>query len=259
MYSKNDGYIYFENPDEVNSLYYSEEEHGSNWEYFKDSSEWYVLHFLFFGKHYTKYRRRLTPEFKVRTEFREGDPVCWCGCNGVVQSYDRDASFPIRCRFKNIAHSFLSDGRDFIHHTRPSILHGHDVHRIEDSKYPVERSEHIAQILQAAQAGAQDLADRMFKTSQADEVAECIPHWIENIRLASEGEKIDRSPESCPLCRKYRCILFCSKGCPVYQETGEEACYGTPYESTADNTPESCIAMTNWLIELERKLRRAGK
>lgn len=44
------------------------------------------------------------------------------------------------------------------------------------------------------------------------------------------GTEVDHGEENCPLCEMF--ILKNCRGCPVYDRTGEEGCYGTPYRQT---------------------------
>src|SRR5262245_65088865 len=74
------------------------------------------------------------------------------------------------------------------------------------------------------------------------------------------GRAYSKGPENCPLCKLFwipipggvgglapeSCI-----GCPVYEDTGEPGCIGTPYEDYEnDNTQENAEAELEYLRSL---------
>ena len=238
MYSKDDGYIYFTDIEEAKALYKEEDE--ALWEIENDIHGWRCEHGYTFCCSAKYYRRRLTTDFRIRKEFRDGDPVCWAGANGVLRKQNWD-DYPILFVFGNEEFGFTADGKFKTWHKNPSLSHGHDS-TVDNQKYPVERVETEKAL------------------SQADEVAECIPYWQENLRLAIEGERIYWSPRTCCLCVKY---LGKSKGgchqCPIYKDTNEICCSATPYKKAISGNPKHVLEMLNFLIDLERRLRNDGK
>lgn len=241
MYSNDDGYIYFTDIEEAKALY--KEEGEALWEIENDIHGWRCEHGYTFCCSAKYYRRRLTTDFRIRKEFRDGDPVCWAGANGVIKPCHRLANgYHVFAEFKNdIGLGFTADGKFKTWHKNPSLSHGHDS-TVDNQKYPVER-------VKTEKA-----------MSQADEVAECIPHWQENLRLAIEGKGINGHGSNCPLCKKYHCSsTLLSSGCPIEQDTGLKGCAGTPWSDTTSGKPEHVLEMLNYLIDLERSLRKAGK
>ena len=242
MYSNDDGYIYFTDINEVKELY---DEDGSvvPWD-IGGHKCWKHYNIGKMGMSYPpeEYRRCLTSDFRIRKEFRKGDPVCAYGVNGVVDYVDNDILYPVMVEFSDEHGEFFNfDGKAYDWHKTPSLSHGHNS-TVDNQKYPVERVE------------------TKKAMSQADEVAECIPHWQENLRLAIKGEKINVSTRSCYLCVKY---LGKSKGdchqCPIYKDTNAICCSATPYRKSISGKPEHVLEMLNFLIDLERRLRKAGK
>jgi hypothetical protein len=244
MYSKDDGYIYFTDIEEAKALYKEEDE--ALWEIENDIHGWRCEHGYTFCCSAKYYRRRLTPGFRIRKEFRDGDPVCWCGANGVLIKQNW-GDYPILFVFGNEEFGFTADGKAKTWHKTPSLSHGHDS-TVDNQKYPVERVSECK-------------LNSVKKQSKADEVSVCIPHWQENLRLAIEGEKIDRSSRSCLLCVKYRGnkhLKDCTN-CPIREDTGATLCIKTPYYKTASGKPEHVLEMLNYLIDLARRLRNDGK
>ena len=238
MYSNDDGYIYFTDIEEAKALYKEEDE--ALWEIENDIHGWRCEHGYTFCCSAKYYRRCLTSDFRIRKEFREGDPVCWAGANGVLIKQNWD-DYPILFVFGNEEFGFTADGKAKTWHKKPSLSHGHDS-TVDNQKYPVER-------VKTEKA-----------MSQADEVAECIPHWQENLRLAIEGKAIINDGTHCSLCKKYHCARkVLPSGCPIEQDTGLKGCAGTPWSDTNSGKPEHVLEMLNYLIYLERRLRKAGK
>ena len=241
MYSKDDGYIYFDDIEEVKALYREDENGLWGALLMSNYNAWFGLtNNPRFNCEASLYRRRLTTDFRIRKEFRDGDPVCWAGANGVLRKQNWD-DYPILFVFGNEEFGFTADGKFKTWHKNPSLSHGHDS-TVDNQKYPVERVETEKAL------------------SQADEVAECIPYWQENLRLAIEGERIYWSPRTCCLCVKY---LGKSKGgchqCPIYKDTNEICCSATPYKKAISGNPKHVLEMLNFLIDLERRLRNDGK
>lgn len=52
-----------------------------------------------------------------------------------------------------------------------------------------------------------------------------IKHWE---RIANGSKNDAPIPEQCALCQKYWDKRDC-EGCPIYEDTGEKHCVGTPY------------------------------
>ena len=137
MYSKDDGYIYFTDIEEAKALYKEEDE--ALWEIENDIHGWRCEHGYTFCCSAKYYRRRLTPDFRIRKEFCDGDPVCWCGVNGGVVNDKSHSLYPILVRFADGSHhSFTNTGLFKTNHTIPSLSHGHDS-TVDNQKYPVER------------------------------------------------------------------------------------------------------------------------
>ena len=244
MYSNDDGYIYFTDIEEAKALHREDENMLWGTRFMDHDKAWFKLaNKPQFNCKPEYYRRLLTHDFRIRKEFREGDPVSWCGVNGGVVNDKSHSLYPIMVRFADGSHqSFTNIGLFKTNHTVPSLSHGHDS-TVDDQKYPVERVETNKSM------------------SQADEVEECIPHWQENLRLAIEGKRINRGGNDCPLCSKYHCMrqLHTPTNCPIEQDTGFKNCAGTPWDKTESGKPEHVLEMLNYLIDLERRLRKAGK
>jgi hypothetical protein len=241
MYAKDDGYIYFDSIEEAKKQYALDSE--SVWEVFWYIDNWYQASRLNFNLDISKYRRLLTPDFRVRKEFREGDPVCHAGVNdfAIVKPYNE---YQIKaCGWYFYENGILGGSQ---HGALQSLFHGHDIHRIEDSKYPVERIE------------VKEETKEQKTMSWADEVAECVPHWVENVKRACEKRPLLLGWRYCPLCIKY--YSNACKGCPIYKKTRSPSCHATPYDEVVKNRDvKSCIAMTQWLIDFEQQLREEGK
>ena len=207
MYSKNDGYIYFDNKEEATKQQRADGKNAKKlWEILNPFGGWddMLSESFRFDLDMSHYRRRLASEFRARTDFREDDPVCWCGVNGLVGKIRNDRQYYVEAVFKNQLATFTSSGHHYDWHTKPSLFHGHDVLRAEDQKFPVERV-----------AEPKEKPDNIRK---ANEVAECTPHWKKNLEHARNGEwnLIDRSAFSCPLCLKY-----IQKGWVCESQTGQ--------------------------------------
>ena len=247
MYSKDDGYIYFTDIEEAKALYREDENGLWGTRLMAHDKAWFELtNKPQFNCEPEYYRRCLTPDFRIRKEFCDDDPVCWAGANGVIKPCHRLANgYHVFAEFKNDSgFGFTADGKFKTWHKNPSLSHGHDS-TVDNQKYPVERIK---------------TKKDQKAMSQADDVAECIPHWQENLRLAIEGKGINRHGSNCPLCKKYHCsITLLSSGCPIEQDTGLKGCAGTPWSDTNSGKPEHVLEMLNYLIYLERRLRKAGK
>jgi hypothetical protein len=251
MYSKDDGYIYFDDIEDAKALLESDGTESSYfWELNYDRpgnfNDWrrYNLASGMMNSDVTQYRRRLTPDFRMRREFCDGDLVSAYGVNGVIDTVTNSAHYQVDVDFGDYEDSFYIDGKGEDWHKNPSLSHGHDS-TVDNQKYPVERIK---------------TKKDQKAMSQADEVAECIPHWQENLRLAIEGEKINVAWEACCLCVKY---FGKAKGdchqCPIYKDTNEICCSATPYKKAISGNPKHVLEMLNYLIDLERRLRKAGK
>ena len=246
MYSKNDGYIYFDNKEKATKQQRADGKNAKKlWEILNPFGGWddMLSESFRFDLDMSHYRRRLASEFRARTDFREDDPVCWCGVNGLVGKIRNDRQYYVEAVFKNQLATFTSSGHHYDWHTKPSLFHGHDVLRAEDQKFPVERV-----------AEPKEKPDNIRK---ANEVAECTPHWKKNLEHARNGEwnLIDRSAFSCPLCLKY--IQKGCNGCAIYADTGKERCKGTPYSLTwiKLRNVQAYEDMVNYLVGLDRRLR----
>jgi recombinational DNA repair protein RecR len=68
-----------------------------------------------------------------------------------------------------------------------------------------------------------------IETTQA--LWESIEHWLWNYNNPMWAET---SAKSCPLCNKFQEQSKCYE-CPIYKETGQHLCYGTPYYDVRDN------------------------
>lgn len=89
-------------------------------------------------------------------------------------------------------------------------------------------------------------------------VQECIMHWDRVI------QGVDRpNVQSCSLCREYllNAGMDSCKKCPIYEETGQTVCSGTPYqEALAEYYNSSSVSertrMRDFLRELESTLQQ---
>ena len=247
MYSKDDGYIYFTDIEEAKALYREDENGLWGTRLMAHDKAWFELtNKPQFNCEPEYYRRCLTPDFRIRKEFCDDDPVCWAGANGVIKPCHHPANgYHVFAEFKNdIGIGFTADGKFKTWHKNPSLSHGHDS-TVDNQKYPVERIK---------------TKKDQKAMPQADEVSECIPHWQENLRLAIEGEKINVAWEACCLCVKYfgKAKGYCHQ-CPIYKDTNEICCSATPYKKAISGNPKHVLEMLNYLIDLERRLRKAGK
>ena len=57
---------------------------------------------------------------------------------------------------------------------------------------------------------------------------------IEKWQMIAYKGGMDNGSQNCPLCGLYFAEFHC-KGCPVAKHTGDELCYGTPYEAWGDH------------------------
>ena len=88
---------------------------------------------------------------------------------------------------------------------------------------------------------------------QADDVASCIPDWIDKLTKSLRSEFVNKGANSCRLCVKYRptnCV-----GCPIFEDIENPSCMDTPEEKKGLINAYSAIEMIEYLIRLERKLR----
>lgn len=89
-------------------------------------------------------------------------------------------------------------------------------------------------------------------------VRECIVHWDRVI------QGVDRpNAQSCSLCQEYllNAGMDSCKKCPIYEETGQTVCSGTPYpEAFSEYYNSSSVSertrMRDFLWELEEKLQQ---
>jgi len=88
---------------------------------------------------------------------------------------------------------------------------------------------------------------------QADDVASCIPDWIDKLTKSLRSEFVNKGANSCRLCVKYRpakCV-----GCPIFEDIENPTCIDAPEEKKGLISAYSAIEMIEYLIRLERKLR----
>lgn len=176
-----------------------------------------------------------------REDFQVGDPVCWLGMNGEVVRNKLSYPHPIAVLFQkdgiNVPRRFTMNGRDLDSHSVRSLLHGHDVTREEDEQLPVTVK------LKAKKKTGKEMAD---------EIRECLPHWIENLRLAEEGMKLEMKigSKDCPLCQRYYTPGPNCAGCPLLLFSRHHDCDYQAYKKVVESrTPESVAAMISYLYE----------
>ncbi len=64
----------------------------------------------------------------------------------------------------------------------------------------------------------------------------CVSHWKRMLKLTvAQIRWCDEVPNvsNCAFCDRYAWEYFCV-GCPVYEETGDTNCDGSPYQAAAD-------------------------
>jgi hypothetical protein len=121
--------------------------------------------------------------------------------------------------------------------------------------------------LQALAMGKEREGRRTYQMSKhpkySREVLEALKGSIKKWEgIAYEGKK-NLASEDCPLCwlfNHYPNAIRDCKGCPIYNETGQSACQGTPYmDYIRYQSGGSAEAFLHWLQDLYRKLTKEDR